>query len=298
MGPQRERDTLSRLRVGHAMRRQVIQRAEKTPIASAVNAMIKYKVSAVLVTNPEGKPAGVVSKTDIMGAYYAGIPIDSALEHIMNGPPLFCRSNTSLSQALETMRAKSVYRLFVREDEYDSVQGLLAYPDIVGLLYRVCRNCPISLERKRRQESPEGVARFRVSEVMTSGVKALEDHTPLYVVMETLSAYRFGALLVIDGSGIPRGVLSKTDLALAYRRGISAEVPAREVMTPSVVGCPEDALLEDAIRLMIFSDVHRLFVYDKPPEHVAGVLSLSDAARVRSGSCHACVSSRIRLEAV
>ncbi len=298
METQRERDTLSRLRVGHAMRRQVIQRVEKTPIVSAVNAMIKYKVSAVLVTNPEGKPAGVVSKTDIMGAYYAGIPVDTPLEHIMNGPPLFCHPKMSLSQALETMRAKSVYRLFVREDEHDSVQGLLAYPDIVGLLYRVCRNCPISLRHKRRQESPDNVARYRVFEVMTSEVKALEDHTPLYVVMETLSAYRFGALLVIDGSGVPRGVLSKTDLALAYRRGVSPEVPAREVMTPSVVGCPADALLEDAIRRMIFTDVHRLFVYGESPERVVGVLSLSDAARVRSGSCHACVSSRIRLEAV
>ena len=33
-----------------------------------------------------------------------------------------------------------------------------------------------------------------------------------------------------------------------------------------------------------------------PPQNIVGVLSLSDAARIRSGSCHACVSSRIRVE--
>lgn len=298
MRPKAEPDTLSRLRVGHAMRRLVIQRAEETPIASAINTLIKYKVSALLVTNPEGKPVGVVSKTDIMGAYYAGLPAHTPLEQIMNGPPLFCRPRTSLSQALETMRAKSVYRLFVRENEYEPVQGLLAYPDIVGLLYRVCRNCPISLQHKRAEASSDGVARYRVFEVMTPEVKALENHTPLYAVMEALSAYRFGALLLIDGSGAPQGVISKTDLALAYRRGVSPDAAAREVMTPGVVGCSAAAPLEEAIRRMIFSDIHRLFVYDQSPERVVGVLSLSDAARVRSGSCHACVSSRIRLEAV
>jgi CBS domain-containing protein len=298
MPSQASKDTLSRFRVAQAMRRQVIQRPERASIASAVNALIKYKVSAALVTDSQGKPAGVVSKTDIMGAYYAGVPVDAPLEQIMNGPPLFCQPETSLSRALEIMRAKAVYRLFVREDENGPVEGLLAYPDIVGLLYRVCRNCEISLHRRRAPPAIAGGARYRVREVMTPDVRALDEEAPLYTVMETLSAYRFGALLVIDGAGMPRGVVSKTDLALAYRRGTPPDVPAREVMTPSVCSCPAQAPLEDAIRRMIFSDVHRLFVHDQDPERIVGVLSLSDAARVRSGSCHACVSSRIRLEAL
>ncbi len=47
---------------------------------------------------------------------------------------------------------------------------------------------------------------------------------------------------------------------------------------------------------MIFAEVHRLFVYRKDPKKMVGVLSLSDAARLRSGSCQACVSSRIKIE--
>ncbi|MEJ5366386.1 MAG: CBS domain-containing protein [Desulfosoma sp.] len=292
------KDTLSRLRVVHAMRRQVIQRPERASIASAVNALIKYKVSATLVTDPEGKPVGVVSKTDIMGAYYAGVPVNAPLEQIMNGPPLFCQPDTSLSRALEIMRARAVYRLFVRDNENGPVEGLLAYPDIVGLLYRICRNCEISLHRRRAQPLSDTVVRYRVSEVMTPGVQAVNEEASLYSVMETLSAYRFGALLVTDGAGAPRGVVSKTDLALAYRRGTAPDVPVRQVMTPAVCGCPAQAPLEHAIRQMIFSDVHRLFVHDQDPERIVGTLSLSDAARVRSGSCHACVSSRIRLESL
>lgn len=290
------KDTLSRVRVGQAMRRQVIHRREDATIGSAINALIKYKVSACLVMDVQGKPVGVVSKTDIMGAYYAGIPIHAPLETIMNGPPLFCSPRMSLSRALEIMRDKRVYRLFVRTDEDASVEGLLAYPDIVGLLYRVCRHCDFSLHRRPAAEQVQAMARYRVFEVMTPAVTSLPQDTPLYGVMETLSAHRFGALLVTDASGAPRGIVSKTDLAVAYRRGVDPQRPARDVMSPTVFGCPSNAALEDAIRLMIFSDVHRLFVYDQREENIVGVLSLSDAARVRSGSCHACVTSRIRVE--
>jgi CBS domain-containing protein len=60
--------------------------------------------------------------------------------------------------------------------------------------------------------------------------------------------------------------------------------------------CLSDDLLETAIKTMIHSDIHRLFVKAKDSETIVGVLSLSDAARHRSGSCHACISSRIQLD--
>jgi len=47
---------------------------------------------------------------------------------------------------------------------------------------------------------------------------------------------------------------------------------------------------------MVMADIHRLFVHEDEPSNIVGVLSLSDAARVRSGSCYACVSSRIKVE--
>jgi hypothetical protein len=54
--------------------------------------------------------------------------------------------------------------------------------------------------------------------------------------------------------------------------------------------------LEEAIKKMIMADIHRLFVYEDQKDTIAGVLSLSDAARGRSGSCHGCISSRIKVE--
>mgnify|MGYP006304013069 CR=1 FL=1 len=84
---------------------------------------------------------------------------------------------------------------------------------------------------------------------------------------------------------------------------------ARDIMSPrfhtltpqtpvgeAVRRCGADDLLEDAIRKMIFTDIHRLFVRETGTGDLVGVFSLSDAARIRSGSCHACVSSRITVD--
>ncbi|MDA3916628.1 MAG: hypothetical protein PF690_06615 [Deltaproteobacteria bacterium] len=54
--------------------------------------------------------------------------------------------------------------------------------------------------------------------------------------------------------------------------------------------------MESAIKSMILKDLHRLFVVSKKHQPVSGIISLSDAARFRSGSCHACVSSRIKVD--
>ena len=292
--PKSDKNTLSGLPVGQAMRRQTISLDQATSIGNSINTLIKYKVNALLTTDQDGAPVGVLSKTDIMGAYYAGLPIDSPLEDIMSRPPLFCRPDDPLESALEVMRASRVYRLFARDDHHQVV-GVLAYPDIVGLLYQYCRDCEFSHARQKKK-SGAAIRRFAIDEIMTRDVKAVTLDDALLQVMEALSAYRFGAILVRDREGIPWGVISKTDLALAYKRGTDSGVAAGTIMSSPVQTCSADDLLEDAIRKMIFSDVHRLFVHQSRPENIVGVFSLSDAARIRSGSCQACMSSRIQVD--
>lgn len=232
-----------------------------------------------------------------MGAYYAGLPIDSPLEYIMFSPPLFCKAGDSLETALEQMRTSKVYRLYVADDQSGELVGALAYPDIVGLLYQYCHQCPYCrLNRETQPDHKEDVLRFKVRELMTTGVKSLPMDATLETVMEALSAYRFGAMLITDTNGRSAGVISKTDLALTYKHGIAPSVAAQEVMSVPVYACNADALLEDAIKKMIVADIHRLFVHEGDENAPIGVLSLTDAARGRSGSCHGCVSSRIKVE--
>ncbi|MFZ5448013.1 MAG: cyclic nucleotide-binding/CBS domain-containing protein [Thermodesulfobacteriota bacterium] len=285
-------NVLKDLTVKEAMRRLIIHLPGDATLEKAISYAIKYKVNAILVTDADQEALGVVTKTDLMGAYYAGLPLDTPAASIMVGPPLFCHLEDSLDAALDQMRTHKIHRLYVREEGHQAV-GVLAYPDIVGLLYRYCHQCDRNLMRK--MADMETMAdRFRIREVMTQGVYAHPETDSLLQVMEGLASHRFGALLITGEDGAPVGVISKTDLILAYKHRIPPDVQAGTVMTRGVQACDCDDILVNALRRMIFSDVSRLFVYQESPRHIVGVFSLSDAARFRSGTCRACVSSRIR----
>ena len=109
-------DVLKGLLVQEAMRRQVIRLPEQAPLEQAIRYTIKYKVNAILITDEQQAGLGVVSKTDLMGAYYAGLPLSTACGTVMMGPPLFCRAQDTLDQALDIMRTNRVHRLYVREN--------------------------------------------------------------------------------------------------------------------------------------------------------------------------------------
>jgi predicted transcriptional regulator len=298
MPPTAKNSTLSDILVKEAMRRQAPSLSRDSAVQDAIKHLIKFKVSALLIRDDSGRPLGVVSKTDIVSAYYAGLPVDTPLESIMVGPPLMCRQEDSLESALQQMRSNSVYRLYVTDESGEEVFGALAYPDIVALLYVYCRGCNQSAQNRRKSQLDEtGDMRFRVRDVMTSNVVSFNESDTLSDIMEGMSGNRFSAVLIRNISGYPVGVISKTDLLLAFNHGISTEEQARCILNfPSVRSCSEDQFLEDAIKEMIFSELHRLFVHAQDVSNITGVLSLSDVARFRSGSCHACVGARITIK--
>jgi signal-transduction protein with cAMP-binding, CBS, and nucleotidyltransferase domain len=280
--------------VKEAMRRQVVQLPAGASIAKGINHLLKFKVNALLIADEGRPPAGVVSKTDLIGAFYAGLPTDTPLGDVMTGPPLTCYPDDGLESALDRMRRRSVHRLYVTGAEAATLVGTLSYTDVVALLYRYCRACPKRISRRASSEEPEdeGERRLTVKEVMTASVVSFPQEAGLALVIEGLTAHRFGAVLIGGPRGEPRGVISKTDLIRAYHHGVSLETEARTVMTTPVVAWEERAFLWEALRHMFLKDVQRLFVHAGDPARITGVLSLSDAARVRSGTCRACMPSR------
>jgi CBS domain-containing protein len=291
-----KRNILTGLTVRDAMRVQVVSQSIQATMRNGVRCLIKYKINAMLLTDPEEKPIGVVSKTDILAAYYAGLSIDSPLEQIMVTPLHFCHPGDLLESALDTMRTHRIYRLFVKENASDPVVGLLAYPDIVGLLYQYCHSCKHSILKLKRRSNSERTEEswMRVKDVMTHSVTSFKEGDALYQIMETLAAQRFTAVLIRDGNDRPIGVISKTDLILAFLHGLDPAAEARTLLYyPRVISCDENTFLEEAIQQIVLTDRQRLFVHRSEPENIVGVFSISDAARARSGSCHACLSSRI-----
>ena len=130
---------------------------------------------------------------------------------------------------------------------------------------------------------------------MTPSVTFFSEKDSLWDVMGGLAAYKFGAVPIVAAAGHPVGVVSKSDLVMAYLHSVSPEAEAGTIMSSPVLACDQEELLLTIIKQMIYSDLHRIFVYKDQPQSLVGVLSLSDAARFRSGSCRACLVTRIKI---
>lgn len=286
----KERSVLSGMLVNETMRRQVARLPVSRTLARAINHMIRFKISAVLVTDDNGRPEGVVSKTDIIGAYYAGLPIETSLGDIITGPPLFCYPDDALESALDIMQQNGIHRLYVRGSDENTTIGTLAYPDIVGQIYRFCRVCTKGVRKKGVTADGN---QARVKDAMRKSVISFQQDDVLTAVIEALSAKGPGAVLITENRERPVGVISRTDLIIAYNHDIPTETAAGSIMSAPVHACSSSDILIDALRQMLVRDIQRLFVYDSSPEQITGVLSLSDAARFRSGTCKACMPSRV-----
>ena len=287
-----KRSVLSGISVNEAMRRQVIRLSQSASIDYCINRMIKYKINAVLLFDEKQNPAGVVSKTDLMSAFYAGLPIEAPAESIMVGPLLSCYPDDELESSLDTMQQNGIHRIYVRGSDSNEVVGVLAYPDIVGLLYRYCRACEKGFLKAQRRKKESQFQRLRVKDVMTADATAFRVGDGLAKVIEGLSAHHFGAVLIRNETGKAVGVVSKSDLIVAYKHGVTLDAEAAAVMSKPIVSCSKDEDLACAIQQMLLKDVQRLFVHAQDPDQIIGTLSLSDAARFRSGSCRACTASR------
>lgn len=245
-----------------------------------------------MVTDLDGTPVGVVSKTDIMGAYYAEIPVDTPVSDIMVGPPYYCHPEDALESAIDQMQILGIHQLYVHDKNDKKVVGMLSYSDIVGLLYRYCRHC-LKSGRCVKMFSRKEIPRLSAADVMTHDVISCDCAQPITQVIETLSERKMSAILVTGKNNSTPGIISKTDLLFAYTRELPAQDRAETIMNTPVNTCLASDRLSDAIQQMLMYDIQRIFVQDELNGKVTGVLSLSDATRFRSGTCKACGTGRV-----
>ena len=287
-------NVLSSVTVAEAMRRQVVRCGSGESVARCIARMVKYKTGAVLVEEEEGGAClGVVSKTDVAGMYYVGMELDTPLGEIAGGDPVCCHPGDRLETALATMLERGIRRVYVHDGE--GITGVVGYADIVGAMYRFCIRCRRNLYSSGKLRPEEAGGWLAAEDVMHQGVMGCSASDTLQHALETLLEGGIGALAVFDGSGQkPVGILSMSDAVVAYRHGMEQGVGVERVMSAPVLACEKSESLTSVLRTMIYADIQRIFVYERRLENLAGVISLTDAARVRSGACKACrVASRL-----
>jgi len=290
------KSALSGLTVREAMRRLICYLHRNATIQMAIRQTIKYKINAVLILDQKDEALGVVAKINILGAYYAGLPLTMPLDAIMAAPTITCHLTDSLDSALDIMRAARIQRLYVVGDEPNKVLGVLAYPDILGILYRYCHQCERSTLRLLESGSTNKLTdHFKVCELINPALHTHDENDSLMKIMESVAVRGFGTVLIKGHNDLPQGVVSITDLILAYLHDIPPSATAKTIMNTPVLSCDYDEPLLMAVKKMIFSDLDSLYVHRDSPTNIVGVLTLADVARLRSGSCRACMISRIEM---
>lgn len=286
----KERSALTGMQVSEAMQKIVYRLRESASITKCIRVMIRMKSNIILIDNSAGLPSGVITKTDLMNAFYAGIPIETSVADIMAGPLLFCHPDDRLEDVIDIMHRDGVHRIFVRGNDEHAIKGTLEYSDIVGLLYRYCRTC-----EKSRWKTANTVEinplNLKVKDAMIEDAPACGVEHSITEVIDSLAGTGFGAALLYDENLQPAGVISKTDIIIAFLHNISPEMPAGKIMTTPVAYCLADTMLTDAIQQMYLLDIEQLFVKSPNRDAVGGQLTISRAAHYRSGTCKACIAS-------
>lgn len=127
-----------------------------------------------------------------------------------------------------------------------------------------------------------------VSAIMQRRVISCARDSKVEDIVRLLGARGIHAVVVVDDSEAPVGVVSRTDLVLA-RQGRSPDaaraLQAAQVMTKGVVTCTPETALDDAVTLMTKNQLHRLVVVegDRNATKMVGILSMSDVIEATLG---------------
>ena len=145
-------------------------------------------------------------------------------------------------------------------------------------------NKPLQMVRDKTQQGRAGMGGTSsvdvrtVREIMSSSLETISLEGTLAEAAKQMSRADIGDVLVVDATGLLRGIVTDRDIAI---RAVAADrdprkTPAVDVMSPVVTTSPTSSVME-AIEIMRRHDIRRLpVVEDGQP---VGIVSIGDLSR-------------------
>lgn len=250
-------------RVRDLMRPNLITCPAGTSLSDAVNMLARYRIHALIVSDPGGLAMGVLSDFDILAGEWlaAGEGSLAAMRRVtvgelMNAHVPSVDVEASASDAAERMRTEHIHRLVVTE--LDRPVGVITVSDLIGGL------APLASEHTL------------VSQVMSRGIVVCRETTSITAAARAMRERRSRSVVVVNSHGRPLGVVTGFDLLPFNGQGDPSQ-PVSLVMHPPCTIHP-DATLRAAADLMLSEHAHRLLVADpaEPDSMPTGLISTSD----------------------
>jgi CBS domain-containing protein len=250
-------------RVRELMRPNLITCPAGTPLSDAVAMLARYRIHALIVSDPAGLAMGVLSDFDILAGDWldAGEASLAAMRRVTVGELMSHHVaavdvDSLAADAAERMRAENIHRLVVTELERPV--GIITVSDLIGGL------------------APEAAEHTRVSQVMSRGIVVCRATTSIAAAARAMRERRSRSVVVANAHGRPLGVVTGFDLLPFNGQGDTSQ-PVSAVMHPPCTIQPE-ASLREAVDQMLREHAHRLLVVDptEPDSLPLGLISTSD----------------------
>lgn len=227
--------------------------------------LTQHRVHALVVSDPEGRPLGIISDYDLLAGEWLSVDDESlstmrqlTANDLMSYPVDTIEADTSLKEAAHTLIEKDVSRLLVTEN--GKPVGVISTTDFVASIAET--------------GTPK---RETVADVMSDAILVCRGKTPIISAARTLTQAGWRSVLVVDAKGKVLGVVSGKDLMPYVENGVDEDLIVRDVMHRAYT-ININASLREAADLMIKEHHHRLIVIDEedPDAFPLGVISSFD----------------------
>ncbi len=289
------------LRVRDAMTSAPARATAQTPVSEVLRQLLRAEFNGMPVVDDLGRPVGIVTQGDLIRR--AGVPVRKGLlqdcaagelpalmaelagktaREIMSSPVATIREDQSVAKAVDVMVARKLKRLPVVDAEGRLV-GMLARYDI----FKIIGHETPDWRNLHRSVQISDVRAIR--DIMDPHPQTVAPDAPIEEVIRIIDTSEIQRVSVVDGTGRFLGLISDkavlaafgnqrpglwaylcrrlpfTDLGKHHREYVSLLKgrTAADVMKKDAVVVREDALVDEAIRLMVAKSIKRLPVLDR-----------------------------------
>jgi CBS domain-containing protein len=174
--------------------------------------MVTFQISSIIVVDDEGKLVGITTKSDLVKNFsnlYTGV---YKIKDYMNKKVITCRKSDSLPFALNMLNRNKISRLVVTDNAGKPI-GVISYDTFL----RNSEYFKLGKQDTREYLLPKASAKeLKVSDLIADELLTIESEDDLSKAAKLMTKYKVSGIPTVDKDGNLEGMISSTDIVLAY----------------------------------------------------------------------------------
>lgn len=174
--------------------------------------MVTFQISSIIVVDDDGNLIGVTTKSDLVKNFsnlYTGI---YKVKDYMSKKVVTCRKSDSLPFALNMLNRNKISRLIVTDNDGKPV-GVISYDTFL----RNSEYFKLGKQDTREYLLPNTSAKeLKVGDLIADELLTIESEDDLSKAAKLMTKYKISGIPTVDKDGNLEGMISSTDIVLAY----------------------------------------------------------------------------------